>query len=246
MGMTKSYEIIGFDGLPVKGGLGRKPALVRDPATERYAVIAAGRPLRWVDEGTITDAIERGLATRFPSPLGSWSPDTCVAYIDVCHLATRWGGMLLGEIHAYAVPISPVTWVWCEAVSDALARLGRWAAELLASAERRLAEWEPHAAEERFETVVHDVDRARYCVAAIGEGARPLLRRAAVLLAAAYWRRARFDDERLWRDLAFDFDQTEIEAIKLDAIALPSGRGLSPPSWRDDFDAVRKEEPACI
>ena len=57
MVVTGSYDVVGFDGLPVKGGIGRKPAIVRDAATGKYAVIASGRPLRWVSAGAIDEPL---------------------------------------------------------------------------------------------------------------------------------------------------------------------------------------------
>jgi hypothetical protein len=92
MDMTALYEIVGFDGLPVKGGIGIKPALVQDLAVNRYAVISGGRPRRWIEEPALIEAIERGLVTRFPTPLGTWSADSGVAYLDIQHIETPWGG----------------------------------------------------------------------------------------------------------------------------------------------------------
>jgi len=246
MVMTDNYEIVGFDGLPVKGGIGRKPAVIRDPATGRYAVIAGGRPLRWVDAGTIDEAVERGLATQLASPLGSWSPGTCVAYIDIQHLATPWGGMMLEQIKMRSAPLLPYAWVWCEPVTTALERFSIWAILFLDSAKSRFIGWDTHSADEQFAAVVADVDRARFCIAAVGASARDLRRRAAVLLAAAYWRGGRVEDEALWRDLSLDFDRRELDRVKSDAIASAGDHMIPPPIWMDDPDFIRKEEPACI
>lgn len=246
MEVTGNYQIVGFDGLPVKGGIGRKPAILRDPATDRRAVVAAGRPLRWVGASTIEDAVARGLATLLPRPLGLWAPDACVAYIDLQHLSTPWGGMLLDQIQKRSIPLVPNAWVWCEPVTDALPRFHEWATLFLTSAEKLVEEWQMRSVDERFAAVVAEVDRARFCIAAVGADAGGLRRRAAVLLAAAYWLRGRGDDEALWRDLSLDFEQKELSSIKLEAIAWPGARPAPPPLWIDGLDFIREREPACI
>lgn len=243
MAMTEPYKIVGFDGLPVKGGIGRKPALVYDPLRDAYAAVARHRPLRWVGEDALREAVERKLVTRLPKPLGPWHPDDCVAYIDLQHLKTPWGGLLLEQIKRRSTLVPPRAWVWCEPLPDALERFRHWARLFLDSAAATLVEaWDLRSAQEGFAAVLAGVSGARFCAAAVGDGARDLRREAAELLAAAYLRSNRFEDEALWRDLSLDFDQNELDHIKAAALALPA-RPASPSRFQTSRTAsfVREE-----
>ncbi len=246
MDVTGNYQIVGFDGLPVQGGVGRKAALVHDPMNDRYAVIAAGQPLRWVDANRIAEAAERGLVTRFLRPLRAWSPGMCLSYAHGQFLATRDGGMLLAQIEAQSTFISE-SWVWCEPLPDMLKRLESWGELFLGYAARRIDTWEARSAEERFSHTVADVDRARFCITAAGDGALPLRRRAAVLLAAAYLLHGRANDAALWRDLALDFNPGELDGLRAGPIqCAPTGADVSPAAaWTDDPVLIRRES-ACI
>lgn len=246
MEMRHGPEIVGFDGLPVRGGIGRKPAILREPATGRHALAAAGQPLRWVAESVIQEAVARGLATILPHPLGAWSPEACVAYIDVQHLSTRWGGSLLAQVQQRSVLLAPSAWVWCEALADALVRFHDWARLFLDSAEGLLRGWDMRSVEERFAAIVTEVDRARFCIAAVGARAGDLRRRAAVLLGSAYWLRGRGDDPALWRDLALDFEPAELARIKVEMLVAPAAPVPPLPSWTDGPDFIREREPACF
>lgn len=246
MDVTGRYQIVGFDGLPVQGGVGRKAALVHDLANDRYSVIAAGQPLRWVHGDRIAEAAERGLVTRLPRSLGAWSTGISLSYAHVQFLAVRDGGTLLKQLGRQSIFI-PETWVWCEPLPDMLNRLESWAKLFLGYAARRVDGWEARSAEERFSLTVADVDRARFCIAAAGDGAHPLRRHAAVLLAAAYLLHGRVDDAALWRDLALDFDPAELDRVRADAIqCAPTGAGVAlAAAWTDDLVLIRKES-ICI
>jgi hypothetical protein len=245
MAVTGRYKIVGFDGLPVKGAIGRKPALIHDSEMDEYAAIAAGKPPRWVKRDFILDAVQRGLVTLFARPLGLWDAETCVGYTDLHHLETRWGGMMLQPIEACSMPLGSSSWVWQEPIADAIKRLDGWARTFLNSAESYLQTWGEQPAEGRLLLAVADVNRARFCVAAIGPAAASLRRRAAVLLAAAYLQQGRFEDERLWRDLAFDFEPHEIRRIKSEATSLKRSPPLPRSRWISGDDERKIEQP-CI
>jgi hypothetical protein len=242
--MMGNFEIVGFDGLPVRGGLGLVPALVYDSSNKLYASISDARPHRWVKQEVILEAVEKGLVTLFPRPLGQWSPEVCVAYIDSQHLATRWGGRILDQIGAKALPL-PSSWVWCESTHIAIERFETWATWFLEEAERLVHRWDPHAAASHFTAAIEEIDRASYCVSTVEEQPGSLARRAAVLLASTYLLAGKFEDERLWRDISFDFEPEEIRRIKSESFSKavilrkPSSR------WVTDSEDKRVEQP-CI
>lgn len=163
-----TYEVVGWSGSVVPGGAGIKPALLRDPATGRYANAADAPEARsWHDEDEIAGFAKRNLLTRRDLHARA-VPDGVVLYAANEFIGRGKQDRLILDPTPLALhSLSPELFVWVGymPLAEATKLMQTWGARLLADADTQLRE-RTRDPDCRLAAAraLDDAIRARYCI----------------------------------------------------------------------------------
>jgi hypothetical protein len=209
-----TYEVAGWSGLAVLRGAGIKPALIRDPATGRYANAAS--PTDWHNEEEISSFAARGLLTRRELHKHVVA-DGVVLYASKELIAPREPDRWILDPTPLSFHAEPLLWVGYLPLPEAVALLRSWGAKLIsdgnAQLRERTSEPDRRLAGAR---ALNDARRARFCVSSRED---PDLRYDMFRVMAIATRILQQPLDPVYLDAGIDFSRTNVEQLQRDVEA---------------------------
>lgn len=218
MDSTAEPVVVGFSGMPVRGGCGIRPPILRDRSTKR--VTDSSRSPSWLSPEEYEDCVDRGLCTKLPR---EWpvTAQGVVLYADQDFVQPPDESpcvITVGET-TVAVVAGRLLYVRYLSRTDALSEIARWARSLTETATKQLElamrERRHRVRNEHLVRVEKTVLRARYCLA---EGTNDSLRRRATISLAVARQLRGEEDEPVFADARIDFSDAAIAGMRTDAL----------------------------
>jgi hypothetical protein len=209
-----TYEVAGWSGVVAVRGAGIKPALLRDPATGRYANASA--PTDWHNEEEISSFAARGLLTRRELRKHAVA-DGVVLYASNEFVAPREPDRWILDPTPLAFHAEPLLWVGYLPLPEAVALLRSWGAKLISDGKAQLRE-RTSEPDRRLAgaRALNDARRARFCVSARED---PDLRYDLFRVMAIATRILKQPLGPVYLDAGIDFARSKVEQLQRDVEA---------------------------
>jgi len=211
--------VVGFSGLPVRGGCGLRPPIYKSISTG-FISDASCRP-RMIKPDDFYEYIEQGFATKLPT---DWSAIEKGVVLYATHDFVRPTdghpsiiniGDAKGILHA-----DKLLYVNYLPLHDSITKLNMWATLLIEDAEIQLRRV-TKANDSQLTRVINSIMRARYCLAEVND--LGLKRRATITFAVARDLQGG-DTDPIFADARLDFTESAIVEIRREEIQLKRDR----------------------